>query len=189
MQLTEMHMGADGWISGLTHIKSPNCDTRPTGLLINLIVVHSISLPPGSFGGPHVEELFMNSLDGSAHPYFAAIAGRRVSAHFFIRRDGVAVQFVSCLDRAWHAGVSCWNGRERCNDNSIGIELEGDDSTRFSPQQYEKLRCLLHALCSTYPIENIVGHADIAPGRKTDPGPCFDWSAIHHTREEGVWTT
>ena len=177
-QALEMTVGIDGWITGVAHIASPNYDIRPADSVIRLIVVHAISLPPGVYGGAYVAELFTNQLDGKAHPYFAAIAGRRVSAHFFIRRDGSVIQFVSCQDRAWHAGASCWRGQECCNDNSIGIELEGDDATRFTSQQYESLRGLLHLLRGHFPIDEVVGHADISPGRKTDPGPYFVWHEI-----------
>lgn len=169
---------AAGWLTGIARGDSPNHDERPANTPIRLIVLHAISLPPGEFGGEAVAELFANRLDPAAHPYFAAIAGRRVSAHFFIRRDGGMTQFVSCLQRAWHAGVSCWRGQERCNDFSLGIEIEGDDQHPFEAAQYATLNALLAALCGHYPVEAIVGHADIAPGRKTDPGPCFDWSRI-----------
>lgn len=174
----ESRIDAGGWLAGIDRGDSPNHDERPAGETIDLIVLHAISLPPGEFGGGAVAELFANRLDATAHPYFAAIAGRRVSAHFFIHRDGTVTQFVSCLRRAWHAGVSCWRGRERCNDFSLGIEIEGDDYHAFEAAQYETLNALLAALCGHFPVEAIVGHADIAPGRKTDPGPCFDWSRI-----------
>lgn len=169
---------ADGWLSGVRRVASPNCDRRPEGAAIELVVIHAISLPPGEFGGESVEEFFTNRLDARRHPYFHEIAGRRVSAHFFIRRDGEVIQFVSCLERAWHAGVSCWRGRDRCNDFSIGVELEGDDDTRFAAEQYSALQRLLSLLCSIFPVKAIVGHADIAPGRKTDPGPWFEWSRL-----------
>lgn len=155
-------------------VPSPNCDARPSGL-IDLLVIHSISLPPGMYGGDEVERLFTNRLDETAHPYFAQIAGLRVSTHFFIRRDGVLLQFVSCLERAWHAGASSWQGRSGCNDFSIGIELEGLDSLPFEDVQYETLGELTRALRAVYPLRGIAGHSDIAPGRKTDPGPGFDW--------------
>lgn len=169
---------AAGWLAGCTRIASPNHDARPAAAAIRLIVIHAISLPPGQFSGDAVADFFSNRLDPAAHPYFAAIAGRRVSAHFFIRRDGGLIQFVPCLRRAWHAGVSCWRGRERCNDFSIGIELEGDDHSDFEPAQYRTLRALRAALQRRFPIEAIAGHADVAPGRKTDPGPHFDWRHI-----------
>lgn len=171
-------IAADGWLSGAERIPSPNRDARPAGEAIRLIVIHAISLPPGEFDGSAVADFFTNRLDASAHPYFVEIAGRRVSAHFFIRRDGRCIQFVSCFQRAWHAGISCWQGRERCNDFAIGVELEGDDWTDFTDAQYRALNDLLPALRQCFPIEAVVGHADIAPGRKTDPGPHFDWSRI-----------
>ena len=167
-----------GWLPGLQHIRSPNCDARPAGVHVDLVVIHAISLPPAEYGSDAVTDFFCNRLDPDAHPYFAGIATRRVSAHFFIRRDGVTIQFVDCRDRAWHAGVSCWRGRERCNDFSLGIELEGDDANVFAPVQYLALNALLVELRKRYPDTEIAGHADIAPGRKTDPGPCFDWARI-----------
>jgi AmpD protein len=177
------HIDAAGWLLGVDRSDSPNHDARPVEELIRLIVIHAISLPPGQFGGAAVIDLFNNRLDPAAHPYFAGIAGQRVSTHFFIRRDGHLMQFVSCRDRAWHAGISCWRARERCNDFSLGIELEGDDHTDFASAQYQTLNRLLAILQSSFPIEEIVGHADIAPGRKTDPGPHFDWLrvALHPT--------
>ncbi len=169
-----------GWFgggsAGVSIYPSPNCDERPAGESVYLLVIHAISLPPDEFGGPAVEALFSNALDPTAHPYYAEIAHLRVSAHFFIRRDGELIQFVSTEDRAWHAGVSCWDGWERCNDFSIGIELEGCDTLPFELAQYTRLAELAGALQRRYPtIEDIVGHSDIAPGRKTDPGPFFDW--------------
>ncbi len=159
-------------------VDSPNADFRPEGSRIRLIVVHAISLPPGCFGGPEVEQLFTNALDPQAHPYFAEIQHLRVSAHYFIRRSGSVIRFVHPDLRAWHAGVSCWKGMERCNDFSIGIELEGSDSLPFEIAQYGQLARLITVLCRHYPIEAIVGHCDIAPGRKTDPGACFDWEFL-----------
>jgi AmpD protein len=141
--------------------------------------VHNISLPPGEYGGAGIIELFTNQLDPQAHPYYAGIHQHKVSAHFLIRRDGQLVQFVSCLKRAWHAGVSQWQQRERCNDFSVGIELEGSDFEVFTEVQYASLQILLAALQLSYPIQAIVGHSDIAPGRKTDPGPFFDWQRIN----------
>ncbi|HEX5538215.1 MAG TPA: 1,6-anhydro-N-acetylmuramyl-L-alanine amidase AmpD [Methylophilaceae bacterium] len=161
-------------------IASPNYDARP-GTAITLAVIHNISLPPGQYGGNGVIELFTNRLDADAHPYYAGIHQLKVSAHFFIRRDGSLLQFVPCNQRAWHAGVSSWQGRERCNDYSIGIELEGSDDDAFTAEQYATLNHLLAALKTAYPIQDVVGHSDIAPGRKTDPGPCFDWSQITGT--------
>ena len=173
-----MPLTPDGWFSDASRCPSPNFDARPQGEKISLVVVHAISLPPGEFGGPYVEAFFSNRLDPSAHPYFATIAALRVSAHLFVRRDGFLMQFVSCLDRAWHAGVSRWQGRERCNDFSIGIELEGADDSEFADAQYRRLNEILAALATRFPIEAVVGHSDVAPGRKTDPGPCFDWTQI-----------
>ncbi|TAH43960.1 MAG: 1,6-anhydro-N-acetylmuramyl-L-alanine amidase AmpD [Betaproteobacteria bacterium] len=167
-----------GWLASARRIPSPNFDARPGGEPPSLIVVHAISLPPDQFGGPGVEQLFTNTLDADEHPYYAAICHLRVSAHFFIRRDGELIQFVSTDERAWHAGASSWDGRERCNDFSIGIELEGCDTMPFEPEQYRRLAGLLEILQASYPIRAVVGHADIAPGRKTDPGPCFDWARL-----------
>ncbi len=168
----------EGWLPGARRVPSPNCDERPAGEAIRLLVIHNISLPPGSFGGPGVEALFTNRLDPAAHPYYAEIQHLRVSAHFFIRRDGELIQFVPCEKRAWHAGVSNWKGRERCNDFSIGIELEGTDAQPFTDAQYAVLAELVKALRRAYPVEGLAGHSDIAPGRKTDPGPHFDWDRL-----------
>ncbi len=165
-----------GWLDEARHIPSPNCDARPDGEAPSLLVIHNISLPPGEFGGSAVEELFTNRLDWNAHPYYQGMRGLEVSAHFFIRRDGELIQFVPCSMRAWHAGASQWQGRERCNDFSIGIELEGTDDQAFTDAQYKRLAGLTESLKSAYPIAGIVGHSDIAPGRKTDPGPHFDWA-------------
>ncbi len=171
-------LNTEGWLAGVRHLPSPNCDDRPEGESVSLVVIHNISLPPGEFGGPGVEELFTNRLDPGAHPYYETIRDLRVSAHFFIRRDGEVIQFVPCGRRAWHAGASSWQGRERCNDFSIGIELEGTDLLPYTEAQYQALDALLAVLRRAYPITGVVGHADIAPGRKTDPGPSFDWSRI-----------
>ncbi|WP_231874459.1 1,6-anhydro-N-acetylmuramyl-L-alanine amidase AmpD [Azoarcus sp. KH32C] len=168
----------DGWLDAAESCPSPNFDARPEGTVVNLIVVHAISLPPDEFGGPGVQQLFTNSLDPAAHPYYATICHLRVSAHFFIRRDGSLMQFVSTDERAWHAGASRWRDRERCNDFSIGVELEGCDTMPFEPAQYDCLAALVRDLCSHYPIEAVTGHSDIAPGRKTDPGRCFDWPRL-----------
>lgn len=168
----------DGWLDGARRIDSPNFDERPAGEAVSLIVVHAISLPPAQFGSGDIERLFTNALDPEAHPYFHAIAGVRVSAHFLIRRDGALLQFVSCAQRAWHAGASSWNGRQRCNDFSLGIELEGCDELPFEEAQYLRLVDLLTVLRARYPIAAVVGHSDIAPGRKTDPGPFFDWRRL-----------
>ena len=170
--------GGDGRIAEARFVHSPNQDERPPGTSVDLLVIHAISLPPGEFGGGAIEALFTNRLDSAAHPYFREIAALRVSAHFLIRRDGQLLQFVACDRRAWHAGVSCWRGRERCNDFSIGVELEGCDDQPFEDIQYEKLRTLIPVLRQRYPLSDVVGHSDVAPGRKTDPGPCFDWSRV-----------
>lgn len=171
-----MNIDAAGVVDAALFTASPNCDSRPGGTAIDLLVIHSISLPPGVFGGAAVVDLFMNRLDPQAHPYYAEIAALRVSAHFFIRRDGALLQFVPCAMRAWHAGESVWCGRARCNDFSIGIELEGSDETAFTDAQYGRLETLSRLLLARYPLAAGVGHADIAPGRKTDPGPYFDWA-------------
>ena len=155
-------------------IRSPNFDTRPPDAAISLVVVHGISLPPGRFGGNDIVRLFTNRLEPAKHPSYTTIAKLRVSAHFLIRRDGGLLQFVSCNDRAWHAGASEWRGRERCNDFSIGIELEGADDTPYAAAQYTMLARLVRVLARRYPIADIAGHSDVAPGRKTDPGPSFD---------------
>ncbi len=170
-----MKVGATGWVSGVRRIASPNCDARPHGTSIALLVIHNISLPPGEFGGGAIAQLFTNTLDTETHPYYAQLQGVKVSAHFLVRRNGEIVQFVSCSKRAWHAGASLWQGRSGCNDFSIGAELEGSDYVPFSDRQYAALARLTRLLQRTYPIRAIVGHADIAPGRKTDPGPYFDW--------------
>lgn len=170
-----MNIDAAGLVDEALFKASPNCDERPSDTAIELLVIHNISLPPGVFDGPAVTDLFLNRLDPAGHPYFATIAGLLVSAHFFIRRDGALLQFVPCALRAWHAGQSLWCGRERCNDYSIGIELEGTDDLAFSAAQYDRLGALARALHARYPITASVGHSDIAPGRKTDPGPYFDW--------------
>ena len=174
----DLTIDAAGVVAEARQISSPNCDDRPDPSDIALIVVHGISLPPGEYGGNGIIELFTNQLDPAAHPYYASIASHCVSSHFLIRRDGTLVQFVQCTRRAWHAGMSCWNGRERCNDFSIGIELEGTDDDPYADAQYETLSALVDALCARYPIEDVVGHSDIAPGRKTDPGPAFDWTRL-----------
>jgi N-acetyl-anhydromuramoyl-L-alanine amidase len=169
------HIDQAGWLSDVVHIPSPNQDERPFGTTICLVVIHNISLPPGEFGGPEVIDLFSNRLDTATHPYFETIKDLRVSAHFFIRRNGEIIQFVPCGRRAWHAGLSRWRGRERCNDFSIGIELEGTDDLAYADIQYDQLAELTQSLSKAYPIREIVAHADIAAGRKTDPGPAFDW--------------
>jgi AmpD protein len=172
---------ATGLLDAARQVPSPNCDERPAGTTVDLLVVHGISLPPQRFGGPYIDALFSNTLDPAADPYFAAIAHLRVSAHLLIRRDGELVQYVPFHRRAWHAGNSCHDGRERCNDFSIGIELEGADDVAYEPVQYERLAAVAAALMDAYPglrPARIAGHCDIAPGRKTDPGPAFDWARL-----------
>jgi AmpD protein len=159
-------------------VVSPNCDERPEGCEISLVVVHGISLPPGEYGGPEIDRFFTNTLDAGAHPYFAEIAGMKVSSHLLVRRDGEVVQYVPFRKRAWHAGDSCYRGRAACNDFSIGIELEGQDDEPYTDTQYEVLASVVRVLIETYPglsANNLAGHCDIAPQRKTDPGPAFDW--------------
>jgi N-acetyl-anhydromuramoyl-L-alanine amidase len=165
----------DGVLEGAVQIPSPNFDERPETAEITLLVVHNISLPPGEFGGDALVGLFTNTLDFSVHPYYETLRGLQVSAHFLIRRGGELVQLVPCAKRAWHAGASSWRGRERCNDVSVGVELEGADDQAYTDMQYSCLARLLRDLRRRYPIVDVVGHADIAPGRKTDPGPAFDW--------------
>jgi AmpD protein len=175
-----------GWLAAARHCPSPNHGPRPAGALIDLIVLHSISLPPGVYGGPEVEQLFTNSLDWDAHPYFGQIRGMEVSAHFFIRRDGELVQFVDADARAWHAGASRWRGRENCNDDSIGIELEGLEGEPFEAAQYATLGQLCRRLQERYPVAHVAGHEHIAPGRKLDPGPGFDWA---HLQQDLGWSS
>lgn len=170
-----------GWLEGVRRLESPNCDERPYGCEPDLIVIHGISLPPGEFGGKGIDELFSNTLDPDAHPYYREICDLRVSSHALISRRGELTQYVSFARRAWHAGESEYCGREACNDFSIGIELEGTDDCAYEAVQYERLAELVGALRRTYASlrgAEIVGHSDIAPGRKTDPGPCFDWAAL-----------
>ena len=164
--------------STIAHVPSPNFDDRPQGSAITLVVVHGISLPPGRFGTGCIEQLFTNALDITADPYFESLSELRVSSHFLIERSGATVQFVSCAMRAWHAGVSTFAGRSRCNDYSVGIELEGTDDQPYEDAQYISLNSLLLRLVATYPVCAVVGHSEIAPGRKTDPGPCFDWTRL-----------
>ncbi len=166
------------WLTGAEAIPSPNCNERPGQQSISLLVIHNISLPPGQFGGPHISELFTNQLQPEGHPYFAEVCGMQVSSHVLIRRDGSVIQYVPFDKRAWHAGDSCFDGTTNCNDFSIGIELEGVDDQLYEAIQYERLADVTRALISAYPElsqQRIVGHSDIAPGRKTDPGPAFDW--------------
>lgn len=169
------------WVDQARHLPSPNAGERPDPDDIRLIIVHNISLPPGCFGGPHVDELFTNCLDPAAHPYFRDIGDMRVSSHFLIRRGGELTQYVACNRRAWHAGASSWRGRENCNDFAIGIELEGADDIPYEEAQYATLTELTVLLRAAYPgiaPDAVVGHEDVAPGRKTDPGPAFDWRAF-----------
>ena len=168
----------EGWWREAEACPSPNFDARPAAIPISLVVLHSISLPPGEYGGDAIERLFTNRLDWDAHPYYAGIRGLRVSAHFLLRRDGRLLQFVSCDLRAWHAGRSVWRGREDCNHYSIGIELEGLEGSAFEDPQYTRLARLLRALAARYPIAEVVGHEDVAPGRKADPGAGFDWARL-----------
>lgn len=176
-----------GRVVGVRFVESPNQDDRPPGVEPELVVVHGISLPPGEFGGEWVERLFTNRLEAEAHPYIREIAHLRVSAHVLIRRDGGVVQYVPFHRRAWHAGVSRWEGRERVNDFSVGIELEGMDDVPYEEVQYRRLAELIQALASTYPgitPDRVVGHSDVAPGRKTDPGGSFDWGRLHELLAE-----
>jgi AmpD protein len=173
-----LSIDARGIAEAARQIRSPNRDARPRGTKVTLVVLHGISLPPGEFGGDGIIELFTNRLDPLAHDSYRSLEGLRVSAHFLIRRDGELVQFVPCSKRAWHAGVSTWRGRGRCNDFSIGVELEGTDDLSYTRAQYRVLKPLLDAIRRRYPIGDVVGHSDVAPGRKTDPGPTFDWSRI-----------
>lgn len=159
-------------------LHSPNHDERPPGTEVSLVVLHCISLPPGQYGGDSIERLFTNCLDPAAHPYFKEICGLKVSSHFLVRRDGEAIQFVPPERRAWHAGVSSWRGRERCNDFSIGIELEGTEADSFTSPQYHSLAALIRQLQQQFPIRDIAAHSDVAPGRKTDPGPHLDWTRV-----------
>lgn len=175
MQAGRMRIDVNGCLDGARFIPSPNCDERPVGCGINLLVIHNISLPPDEFSGDGVIKLFTNRLDPAAHPYYQTLRDLKVSAHFFIRRDGEIIQFVACSKRAWHAGASIWQGKSPCNDFSIGVELEGSDTTPFTDAQYTVLTALSRLLQQTYLIVDIVGHCDIAAGRKTDPGPYFDW--------------
>ncbi len=175
-----------GWLSGARQVPSPNCDDRPSGTTVDLLVIHGISLPPGQYGGDAVERLFTNTLDCAAHPDYAPLRDLRVSAHILIRRDGELIQFVPLHRRAWHAGESSFEGRARCNDYSIGIELEGCDEEPYEAAQMEVLVSVIQALMCVYPklnAQRIVGHCDIAPGRKTDPGPAFDWAALRRQLE------
>ena len=173
----------NGWVKEARHIHSPNMGSRPAQALIDLVVVHSISLPPGVYGGPEIEQLFTNRLDWDAHPYFQGIRGLEVSSHFVIRRTGELLQFVS----TWDAGVSQWRGRAQCNDDSIGVELEGLEGDTFEDAQYDTLTALCTCLQTAHPLRHIAGHEHIAPGRKCDPGPGFDWCRFRQTLADGDW--
>ena len=179
--MTKLIIDETGWLQSVEVIQSPNFDARPDNTKIKLIVVHGISLPPGEYGGGHIQDFFCNNLDTSKHDYFPGICGMKVSAHCLIERSGNIIQFVSFLQRAWHAGDSSWHGEKACNNFSIGIELEGSDDQAYSDKQYQRLAELTRSLMSRYVDigkEAITGHCDIAPGRKTDPGPAFDWARL-----------
>lgn len=181
---------ASGVLSGARQVASPNFDARPPDVAPDLIIVHGISLPPGEYGGSWIDQLFTNQLPWDAHPYFKQIEGMKVSSHLLIRRDGEAVQYVPFQQRAWHAGASNYQGRERCNDFSIGIELEGTDDTPYEAGQYRELARVIVALCAAYPalsLDRVVGHSDVAPGRKTDPGESFDWPRLRAMLRAWQW--
>jgi N-acetyl-anhydromuramoyl-L-alanine amidase len=171
-------VGPDGWLAGVRHHPSPNFGRRPTGAVVDLVVVHSISLPPGVFGSGDIDRLFTNTLNWDGHPYYQTIRGLEVSAHFVIDRQGQVTQYVGLFDRAWHAGVSFWRGRPNCNDDSVGIELEGLEGGTFEHAQYDALAALCHAIAQACPIAHVAGHEHIAPGRKLDPGPGFEWPRL-----------
>jgi AmpD protein len=173
-----MKLGPDGWLEGARRVPSPNRDERPEVSEITLLLVHAISLPPGEYGGDAIERLFTNTLDPDAHPYFREVFSLEVSSHFLVRRDGALLQFVPVHSRAWHAGASTWRGRPRCNDFSVGVELEGADDRAFEDAQYDCLRELVHALRAGLPLRDVAAHSEVAPGRKTDPGPRFDWARL-----------
>jgi len=184
---TLFNLDSRGWLTPSVNVAlrpSPNFNARPPGMAVSLLVIHNITLPPGQFGTPYIADLFLNQLDLSADPWFSNVEGLKVSAHFVIDRLGHTTQFVSCDERAWHAGASSFEGREQCNDFSIGIELEGTDDVPFEAVQYERLVALTQCLRSRYPLTAATGHSNIAPGRKTDPGPFFDWSRF---RELAQW--
>lgn len=176
-----------GWHGHARHCPSPNFGPRPAGAAVDLVVLHSISLPPGRYGGPQVPAFFSNQLDWDAHPYFQSIRGMQVSAHFFVQRSGALWQFVDCDQRAWHAGASCYRGRAQCNDDSIGIELEGLEGDVFEAAQYRTLAALCHDLALRHPIAHVAGHEHVAPGRKHDPGPGFDWGRLQQDLKEKGW--
>lgn len=173
-----MKIGPEGLLAGVRYVASPNRDARPPGCEITLLVVHSISLPPGEYGGDGIERLFTNRLNPQAHPHFGEISSLKVSTHFLVRRDGEIVQFVPVQERAWHAGASSWRGRGACNDFSIGVELEGTEESAFEDAQYQSLSVLIRSLRSSLPLKNLAAHSDVAPGRKTDPGAHFDWARL-----------
>lgn len=175
MRVELLRIGPDGWVDGVRHVRSPNFDGRPAGAAIELLLLHSISLPPGQFGGDCIEQLFCNDPARQRHPFVEQLAGLRVSAHFLIERNGRTTQFVGCNQRAWHAGASVFDGRSGCNDFSIGVEIEGTDFVAFEPAQYAALARLTQALRVALPLRAVRGHSHVAPGRKTDPGPLFDW--------------
>jgi AmpD protein len=175
MQIT---IDAEGICPEALQRDSPHRDNRPEGSSVSLVVIHGISLPPGDFGGPYIDDLFLGRLDPQGHPYFRDVAPARVSSHFLVRRNGALIQYVPCAMRAWHAGESSWKGRSRCNDFSIGIELEGADDVPYAEPQYETLVALVRALFARYGALDVAGHSEIAPARKTDPGPYFDWSRV-----------
>src|SRR6266446_336815 len=180
---------ATGLVTGVRQVLSPHFDARPAGVLPELIVVHGISLPPGEFGGPWIDRLFTNSLPADVHPYFAEVSALRVSSHLVVTRDGAVTQYVGFTERAWHAGKSMYQGREACNDFSVGVELEGTDTLPYEPAQYVALAEVVAALCAAYPRlspDRLAGHSDIAPGRKTDPGPAFDWPRARRLLAEAV---
>lgn len=188
---TPLSLHANGWLDAITHCPSPNYSSRPAGVGTSLLVIHNISLPPEQFGGGYVQQFFCNQLPADEHPYFSTIASLQVSAHCLIDRSGGVTQFVSFSDRAWHAGASAFSGRSNCNDYSIGIELEGSDYTPYSDSQYQALVAITRVVMHQYPeitTNRIVGHSDIAPGRKTDPGPAFDWGYYFHLLGHGSCT-
>jgi AmpD protein len=171
-------MAVENWVAGARRVLSPNCDSRPAGTAVSLVVLHSISLPRGDYGGDAIERLFTNQLDPASHASFADLAGLRVSSHFLIRRSGELLQFVPLEARAWHAGASRWRARERCNDFSVGIELEGTDDTSFAAAQYARLETLMRSLLQQLPVTQFAAHSDVAPGRKSDPGASFAWARL-----------
>ena len=183
-----LNIKPDGWADAVRRLPSPNYDARPDGEAVALLVIHNISLPPSQFGGDWIDDLFLNRLDPLAHPYFGTIHAVRVPSQCLIKRDGAVTQYVSCNDRAWHAGASCWRDRLRCNDFAIGVELEGDDFSSFADAQYASLVELTDAIRKRYPsIQGVAGHSEIAPGRKTDPGEHFDW--VRYMNESQIQTS